>query len=256
MSIDLTTASGLTEQGNYNPVNPVVSPEKAAVPVTQAPEAIGSGFHAGTIDFTQSGLAGYDGVGMNQYGLYGINEGVPHFLLATESFDASGTWGQVSPGEFRFGDDVRDANGDGTLDGTHYVYFDGTNLIIETPNFTIDASGNVTIDGEINASSGSITGDMYVWGNIYAGNTSTSFSAINEYGFSTQNVGVGKFLASGQGVSGHAVWGNVVAGEFRIGKDVENMGAYLKGAPYIWFDGDNLIIETYNFTIDASGNVS
>ena len=81
MSIDLTSASARTSQDNFNPINASVAKETIVLPEF----IIAGGFHAGSIDFSIAGLGGYHGAGINPFGLYGIDEGTPKFLLASKS---------------------------------------------------------------------------------------------------------------------------------------------------------------------------
>jgi len=101
------------------------------------PYLVGSGFHAGAIDFSrwQSTIDAYVGVGLNSYGFYGISYdplgNLPNYLVSVRGWKDS-DWGNVIAGEFRIGDNVKEDNG--TLVGTDWLWYKpGVGLNISGP---------------------------------------------------------------------------------------------------------------------------
>ena len=186
MSIDLTSASNRTSQDNFNPINLSVEKETIVLPEF----IIAGGFHAGSIDYSISGLDGYHGVGLNQFGLYGIDAGTPKFLCASKSFDHPDTWGAVAAGTVRVGEDV---SASGILDTTK------TSFIFDS------AEGTMVLN---NASL------------IFR--DSTHFVALNATGIvGGLSTGAYTFFLS-NAIS--TTWtDDVIKGEFRIGEDVDDL---------------------------------
>ena len=133
MSIDLTSPlSTPAASDGYNPIVPDRPTGVTDVPSVSMVAPIVDSLHAGTIDFTLPYLTGYDGCGINQYGVYGIESGTPKFLLAAEGFDLPNSWGLVRSGEFRVGDDIKEQSG--TLIGDNWFrYLPETGMVVKGP---------------------------------------------------------------------------------------------------------------------------
>ena len=117
--LDISTATDYSR--NINQIN-IPSDITDSKPIDlNNPVIIASGFHAGTIDESQSAWAGVDGVGLTEIGIYGFNEGDLHFLLAADNFNVE-PFGLLVPGELRIGDDVT-ADSDGVITGSHYLRY-------------------------------------------------------------------------------------------------------------------------------------
>ena len=145
--------------------------------------------HLGTIDFTAEGLAGYDGIGLSRYALYGIASGTAKFLLVANDFDYPDTWGECFGGDFRVGEDVS-ATGIADTTKTSFV-FDSTDSTMVLNNASL----------------------------IFR--DSTHFVGINATGISG-GISSGAFTFHLSNVaSTPSGWTNaLVKGEFRIGSDV------------------------------------
>jgi hypothetical protein len=91
------------------------------------PYVLLNGFHAGWIDFAkwQNTIDAYDGVGIGNYGLYGVtqedNTGIGKFLLTSKTSQYTEGWGSFVSGEFRVGDNVKEEKG--FLVGKNWLWF-------------------------------------------------------------------------------------------------------------------------------------
>lgn len=173
---------------------------------------VGGYVHTGPQGYDETNL---DGCGLNQYGIYGANEGTPKFLVTAEAFGATDFWGDaVNAGELRVGNDVSKNGSD--LAATSYLWFDGT---------------DVKIKGTITATSGTLSGDLNITsgGAVIAGSESGDWSALNYNGFAAGTGGNYTVLISNTAM---AVSTPTVAGEVRFGENVGSLsGDYFRYLP-------------------------
>jgi len=218
MSIDLSSATDKTKKDERNTINGSNSESVGSNNPIVLPDFIkASGFHAGTIDFTLADLAGTDGVGLNQYGLYGVNDGTPVFLLSADTFENAG-WGQVKTGEVRFGDDVRQTSST-TLAGNSYVWFDGTKLRMKGIDLELSTGNYVWVGNPPNDGDGITTG----CGIGDSGITGFKYDSIPTFILTADAISDGYY--------------NTRAGEFRAGDNVTINGVTVGHADY----SDNLL---------------
>ncbi len=179
----------------------------------------------------------WDGCGLNEYGVYGVrytSVEVPHFLLTAKSFSGNSLWGDAESGELRVGDNVKESGG--TLLGSSWLWFSPSNgLQLSDPIISLGTNGNININ-----TSGYIhSGPSYSSGDIEG-------CGLNEYGVygvaQPSGSEVPKFILAAKSFSGNPLWGDVDAGEFRIGDNVKNTDGndeILDTDHYFWYHPTN-----------------
>jgi hypothetical protein len=150
----------------------------------------------------------------------------------------------------------------GDIDQT-YIYGDTSSLLISSPNFDLDANGNVTMTGIITATGGNIGGFAITQDAITGSGFFLSGSATgNGFFISSSKFNVkanGDVTASSALFSGSvSVTGNINAttgniGGFAITRDaITGSGFYLSGSA----TGNGFFISSSKFNVKANGDVT
>lgn len=154
--------------------------------------------------------------------------------------------------------------------GDRYLRWTGEELEIEANNFSVDANGNVSVEGTITVTGGNAATQDYADAAAEGAAASAGTSAQN-YATDIANNIVNGAYGGGSFISGDVIFsptiagtagiftGFVSAGGFRLGQEVDpgasEDGLYINSNNF-WFDNGNFSVGGASgvFTFDASGN--